>query len=136
MERKIKKRLFICTVIIGIWVVFVLGRSLYWFYNIENGMNVSLIVSNQHPYTPSKVKIYIDGKMCFSNDKLQVLYAFTDSNLSIGRHVLKAEIDNEIFQNTFWVFLVKWIYVEVQPDNKASKKWVYIETSSSPIGLM
>lgn len=98
-------------------------------------MNIPIIVSTQYSSMPAKVEVYIDNELIFKDGSLQTLYRFTETYVCCGYHQLKAIVDNEEFIDSFLVFPVRWIYIEVQK-NEDKNDEVFIQFSFSPIVLM
>ena len=137
--KKNKKIIRVCIIIVSVCVLLTLSKGVYWYYKLE-GMNVPIIVSTQYSPVPASIKIYIDGKIVFEDDSLRTLYKSQRIHLSCGIHKLKVVVDQEEIIKYFLVFPVRWIYIEVQKDNKSNYKndenWFSIRFSFSPIGLL
>lgn len=133
----IKKKILI--VGFFIYTIF-LVRGIYWYFYL-NGINTQVIISTQYSPIPSSIEVYIDDQLYYKNDSLQVLYDFTDGlHLSCGFHHLKVVVDGiEELAESFIVFPVRWIYIEVQKydeDYRHNENWFSVEYSSTPIRLM
>ena len=105
-----------------------------------DGKNVPLTLSTQFSPIPSSISLYIDNNLCYQNDSLQTMYEFVDLKLSFGFHRLTVNIDGETFEESFFVFPVRWIYIEIQKYDIANYKkdedWVHIDFTSTPTVLM
>lgn len=123
---------------IYLYVLYFLGRGFYWYYRLD-GKNVPIILSTQFSPVPTSLSLYVDDKLYISNDSLQTMYESLRIKQSFGFHRLTVIVDGETFEETFWVFPVRWIYVEVQkyePNYKEDENWFYVRFSSTPTVLM
>lgn len=137
--KHMKKKFLIAIFIVCLYFMYVMGRG--WYYYVKyDGENVPLILSTQFSPTPSSIYLYIDDNLCYANDSLQIMYEFVDLKLPFGFHSLRAHIDGEIFEESFFVFPVCWIYIEIQKYDVVNYKedagWIRIDFSNAPIGLM
>ena len=137
--RRVKQIIRILIMIMIFYLICILGRGCYWYHK-SGGENVSIVLSTQYSPVSSSVSVYIDNQLYFKNDSLQVLYEWVHLPLSCGIHHLKVIIDQEVFEENFYVFPVRWIYIEIQKDDvsnyKENNDWLNIAFSSSPLGLM
>ena len=105
-----------------------------------DGKNVFLTLSTQFSPISSSVSLYIDNNLYYENDSLQTMYEFVDLKLSLGFHRLKVNIDGKTFEESFLVFPVRWIYVEIQKydinNYKKDENWIHIDFTSTPTVLM
>ena len=105
-----------------------------------DGKNVLLTLSTQFSPMPSSISLYIDNNLCYKNDSLQTMYEFVDLKLFFGFHRLTVNIDGETFEESFFVFPVRWIYIEIQKydiaNYKKNEDWVHIDFTSTPTVLM
>lgn len=134
--KNVKKKIRVCIIIACIYVIAMLGKGIYWYYTLD-GVNVPITISTQYSPIPTAVEVYIDQQLVFKNDSLQVLYVWEKTHFSCGLHKLTAIIDGKEFVRRFLVFPVRWIYIEIEKDDKPNSDGkVFIEFSFSPIGLM
>lgn len=137
--KNIKKIIWICVIIMASYIIVILGRGIYWYYELE-GSNVPIIISTQYSEVPTNIEVYIDGENVFKDDSLQTLYISQRIHLSCGIHKLRVMVDKEEFSEFFLVLPVRWIYIEVQKNDgtnyKDNKNWFSIDFSSTPTKLM
>lgn len=133
------KKIKICAIVVFVYIIFILVRGIYWYYDMD-GMNVPIAISTQYSEVPTNLEVFIDGKVVFKDDSLQTLYASKQVHLPCGIHQLKVIADGKEFIEHFWVFLVRWIYIEIQkydgPNYKANDNWFSIDFTSTPTKLM
>lgn len=137
--KNIKKTIWICIIIVASYIIVILGRGIYWYYELE-GNNVPIIISTQYSEVPTNIEVYIDGENVFKDDSLQTLYTSKRVHLSCGIHKLRVMVDKDEFSEFFLVLPVRWIYIEVQRNDstnyKDNKDWFSIDFSSTPTKLM
>ena len=134
-----RKKLRIFLIIVCSYFIFIMGRGGYYYVKYE-GINVPITLSTQFSPISSSVSLYIDNKLYYRNDSLQEMYKFLDTKLSLGFHELQIIIDGKTFEESFLVFPVRWIYIEIQKydiDNyKENENWVNIDFTNTPTVLM
>lgn len=120
-----------------IYILFSFTRGMYWYYK-SNGENVHFILSSQYETTPSSVKIWIDDDLWFEDTSFLYFYKESATHLPIGVHKLKININDHEFSTVFYVFPVRWIYIEIL--NEEYTEWqeskIFIDFSLTPIKLM
>ena len=117
-----------------------MGYGVYRYYQL-GGMNVPIVISTQYSEHSADIEVYIDDKLVFKDPVFLSLYAGLDVHVSLGFHEFKAVIDGVEFKRTFLVFPVRYVYLEVQQNNKPDKEsedpnWVWIDFSIFPLVLM
>ena len=129
-----KRILHIIAVITAIGVAVIVIRNFYWYNKMEDN-NVSLVLSIPSLSEESSVEILVDDSLYLTNDSFIGLYNFERLNLSCGFHKLKVIVDKKEYTEDFFVFLVRWIYIEIH-DSICEEKKVTIDCSFSPVILM
>ena len=122
-----------------LYFIFVISRGGYYYVKYD-GKNVPIILSTQFSEVPSSVLLFINDKLYYENDTLQTFYKSFRTKQPFGLNHLKVIIDGETFEESFWVFPVCWIYIEIQKYDIANYKkdedWVHIDFTSTPTVLM
>ena len=134
-----KKRILLIIVFIALFFGY-MGHGVYRYYQL-GGMNVPIVISTQYSEHSADIEVYIDDKLVFKDPVFLSLYAGLDVHVSLGFHEFKAVIDGVEFKRTFLVFPVRYVYLEVQQNNKPDKEsedpnWVWIDFSIFPLVLM
>lgn len=134
-----RKYVKICSIIIGVWIAFTVGRGFYWYYRFD-GENFSMIISTQHSQTSVDIEVYLDDMLIFKDGNYLSIQQYVDATLPFGVYKLKAIIDKKEYIRHFILFPVKFLYIEISKDevwyDKSGEASVIIDISSSPIGMM
>ena len=134
-----RKKFRIFLIIVCSYFIFIMGRGGYYYIKYD-GQNVPVILSTQYSRFSSSVSIYINDRLYYKNDSLQTFLESFRTKLPLGFHHLKIIIDGKTFEESFLVFPVRWIYIEIQKydiDNyKENENWVNIDFTNTPTVLM
>ena len=134
-----RKKLRIIGIIVCSYLIFFIGRGMYYYWKYD-GINVFITLSTQYSPISSTVSLYIDDKLHYKNGSLQNFYQSFRVKLPLGFHHLRVIIDGETFEESFIVFPVRWVYIQIQKYNienyKADENWVYIDFTNTPTVIM
>jgi hypothetical protein len=116
---------------------FVFLRGIYWFCNSTDG-NVHIILSSQYSDNPSSVELWVNDQLYFKDVSFENLYKEISIPLSLGFHRLEIKANGHECSEIFYVFPVRWIYIEIQnfKDERKGKNDLFVEFSSTPFLLM
>ena len=134
-----KKKLRVVVIIACAYFIYIISRGGYYYMKNE-GENVPIILSTQFSKVPSSVSLFINDKLYYKNDTLQTFYESFRTKQPLGLNCLRVIIDGETFEESFFVFPVRWIYIEIQKydiaNYKKNEDWVHIDFTSTPTVLM